>query len=569
MRRVRYALAMTLSSTLVLGCLTEGRGGPVDQPPLDGSAPTPWLPFPAGTSMGVTQKPGCDGHLGSLEYSYDFNIAGRDYETDNDLVAAASSDGTVVEVTSHVVGSCSSDAECRTEAFNDGWGNCVIIRLDNTQDEIYERYCHLDSSPGAIFVSEGQHVCHGTPLGLIGNTGRSSGAHLHWQREDRNGQSIPIDRFVEVDISDDCNACTIYTYTSPGCFDSQNTQPAECQAPPADPCTGLASGYYCGSSPQLGEYGGNDSDLVTCENGILLGATPCAEGCRENPPGENDVCEGVPCGNGIIDGGEACDGADLGGSSCAALEYDGGQLSCGASCQFDTAQCCSDECSPGSSTCSGGAVTRCEFDGACYRWSSPVACERGCDGNSCADTFCGDDNTDPGEQCDGYDLDGMTCQSLGYDGGDLACQANCLDFDTSACCTQEHTILNAEFPSYTSSAAGCSVDGGISLRLSAQQISSSTMRFYVKKPDGSAWGQAATLRLYVGSGPSCGFPSNVIKATAPVVVGQATQTIDLVVDPYGAAWGLNETKQFWVGKSEAGYPAARSTGTISIKRECN
>jgi hypothetical protein len=49
---------------------------------------------------------------------------------------------------------------------------------------------------------------------------------------------------------------------------------------------------------------------------------------------------------------------------------------------------------------------------------------------------CGDNVVDTGEQCDGSDLVGQTCQSQGYpDGGMLACTSDCRSFDTSMCAT--------------------------------------------------------------------------------------------------------------------------------------
>jgi agmatine/peptidylarginine deiminase len=47
-------------------------------------------------------------------------------------------------------------------------------------------------------------------------------------------------------------------------------------------------------------------------------------------------------------------------------------------------------------------------------------------------TYCGDGLVNGGEDCDGADLDGQTCQSLGYDGGELACGMDC-EHDTSEC----------------------------------------------------------------------------------------------------------------------------------------
>ena len=63
-------------------------------------------------------------------------------------------------------------------------------------------------------------------------------------------------------------------------------------------------------------------------------------------------------------------------------------------------------------------------DGAC-----PGLCQADC---TCGLT-CGDDTVNvAGEQCDGADLDGYSCLSLGHTAGTLACDGSC-DFDTSGC----------------------------------------------------------------------------------------------------------------------------------------
>ncbi len=53
-------------------------------------------------------------------------------------------------------------------------GNAVI--LDHGRG-VFTGYWHLSD----IFVEPGQQVEAGTPLGLVGNTGLSTGAHLHWE----------------------------------------------------------------------------------------------------------------------------------------------------------------------------------------------------------------------------------------------------------------------------------------------------------------------------------------------------------------------------------------------------
>lgn len=109
----------------------------------------------------------------------------------------------------------------------------------------------------------------------------------------------------------------------------------------------------------------------------------------------NGQCVSI-CGDGIIVGGEQCDPGpplNLGGETCASLPgFDGGILSCDASCNFDTS--------------------------GCY--------------------FCGDGSINPGEICDPgppEDLGGEDCSSQGESGGNLDCLGNCSGFDVSGCYT--------------------------------------------------------------------------------------------------------------------------------------
>ncbi len=47
----------------------------------------------------------------------------------------------------------------------------------------------------------------------------------------------------------------------------------------------------------------------------------------------------LTCGNGVIDGGEQCDGMALGGETCASRGFTGGTLACAPSCTFDVSGC--------------------------------------------------------------------------------------------------------------------------------------------------------------------------------------------------------------------------------------
>ncbi len=54
------------------------------------------------------------------------------------------------------------------------YGNVVVVRHDNGLETLY---AHLKS----IFISSGDTIDAGVPIGLGGNTGRSRGSHLHYE----------------------------------------------------------------------------------------------------------------------------------------------------------------------------------------------------------------------------------------------------------------------------------------------------------------------------------------------------------------------------------------------------
>lgn len=56
---------------------------------------------------------------------------------------------------------------------------------------------------------------------------------------------------------------------------------------------------------------------------------------------------GAACGDGVVDGTEDCDGADLQGMTCVALGYTGGTLACSPACVFDTSACTAAICGNG------------------------------------------------------------------------------------------------------------------------------------------------------------------------------------------------------------------------------
>ena len=96
------------------------------------------------------------------------------------------------------------------------------------------------------------------------------------------------------------------------------------------------------------------------------------------------------CGDGFVDPGEACD-TTVGENSCASLGYYNavGELRCNPDCTLDDSSC----------------------------------------GGRCGDSLVQEGE---GETCDGGNLNGQTCQSLGYTGGTLACGVGCI-YDVTGC----------------------------------------------------------------------------------------------------------------------------------------
>lgn len=122
------------------------------------------LPYPDGHGYGVLQAPG-----GPVTTHTDRRSAyAIDFDLPEGTPVVAARDGVVVEVvTGHTFG--------RLDPALKGMDNHVaIVHADGTVSE----YVHLQSGP--YVVHPGQKVTAGTVLGYSGNTGYSSGPHLHF-----------------------------------------------------------------------------------------------------------------------------------------------------------------------------------------------------------------------------------------------------------------------------------------------------------------------------------------------------------------------------------------------------
>ena len=81
------------------------------------------------------------------------------------------------------------DGMVRFAKYCQGYGNCVIVRHNNGLETVYG---HLSK----LLVEPGQTIGAGTLLGLGGNTGRSSGSHLHLEFR-YLGQALDTEDFID------------------------------------------------------------------------------------------------------------------------------------------------------------------------------------------------------------------------------------------------------------------------------------------------------------------------------------------------------------------------------------
>lgn len=164
------------------------------------------LPFDNPLHMGISSSSGCGAHVGQFAGGVDFSLYG-DLESVYQVKAVAAASGTVIKVVSD------------QQPGDPGYGNYVLLRH---ADLTYTVYAHLTTD--SITVAEGDVVCVGTALGVIGDTGVTSGEMLHFELRDASG-AIQTPQFVE--IANLPASCDYYCGTgdpTEGCLASGNAE---------------------------------------------------------------------------------------------------------------------------------------------------------------------------------------------------------------------------------------------------------------------------------------------------------------------------------------------------------
>jgi murein DD-endopeptidase MepM/ murein hydrolase activator NlpD len=123
---------------------------------------------------------------GNVTSEYGWRRRRPHYGTDIDLVTG----DTVV---------AAFDGMVRIAKVCHGYGNCIIVRHTNGLETVYGHLSQMNVTPGQV-------VKAGELIGLGGNTGRSTGDHLHWELR-YLGQAIDaqdVVDFVKGQLKDNC-----------------------------------------------------------------------------------------------------------------------------------------------------------------------------------------------------------------------------------------------------------------------------------------------------------------------------------------------------------------------------
>ncbi|MEM9453984.1 MAG: hypothetical protein AAGF11_07380 [Myxococcota bacterium] len=172
--------------------------------------------------------------------------------------------------------------------------------------------------------------------------------------------------------------------------------------------------------PQAGDYlptSGTEGSGTTDPPGT---PSPSSSSDADTEMGSGAMGTGSDaCGDGVVDPGEDCD--------------DGGEsATCNADCT--PAQCGDDRANAAAAESCDGSDLLGEDCVTLGQGGGTLACLPDCSGfdlSGCS--ACGNDIIDDAETCDGDDLNGEDCLSRGFEYGTLGCLPDCSDYDISGC----------------------------------------------------------------------------------------------------------------------------------------
>ena len=300
------------------------------------------------------------------------------------------------------VACCDSYAEVGDGSCN-GEGACAVIIFD---ENIGDRSCNGEEACKVIKVNVGNDSCNG-----------NDACHCENPKGHRHVYDVG---------HGECNRKGADNTGGPTC------------------CFGLVYPLDCVEETPSGALKVGNNTCVSINRGFTGGTLGCIP---ETAQFDTSECTKEPgCGDGIVQGGEECDGGNLSSKTCATQGFTGGgTLKCNSACQFDTSECkgplviCGNGVVEGTEQCDGTdlSLKTCATQG--FPGGGTLKCNSACqfDTSECKGPIvitgtCGDGVVEGTEQCDGTNLSSKTCATQGFNGGTLKCNATC-QFDTSEC----------------------------------------------------------------------------------------------------------------------------------------
>ncbi|MBN2724752.1 MAG: hypothetical protein JXR95_11835 [Deltaproteobacteria bacterium] len=152
------------------------------------------------------------------------------------------------------------------------------------------------------------------------------------------------------EVDESLQTCLKDCYCTNGTCDNGETE----QTCPQD-CTDILCGNGICDNGETNASCPQDCPVTTnCGNGVCDSTESvascfqdcyCGNGTCDTGESSSSCSQDCPvsssCGNGVIESPEQCDGTNTGSSSCISLGFDSGNLSCTASCTYDTSGCSS------------------------------------------------------------------------------------------------------------------------------------------------------------------------------------------------------------------------------------
>lgn len=134
--------------------------------------------------------------------------------------------------------------------------------------------------------------------------------------------------------------CSVGEFNDSSTFGGSNVGPIESEGSSTSGGGPMTTGVSANPTSQgTGDSDPDPSDTSGVEPGSSSTTDDDSAGSTTDD-GESSGGSAPMCGDGVREGDEACDGADLGEMSCADVgEFVGGRLSCDAACAFDTSAC--------------------------------------------------------------------------------------------------------------------------------------------------------------------------------------------------------------------------------------